>query len=150
MSVWITRTISAIKTRKGDVTVSIDEQPGNARPEKIPSLRAAFKKDGTITAANSSSISDGGAALILMSESKAKAEGLTPLCRIVAHSTHSQKPSEFTVAPVGAMNSVLEKAGDLAALLTNLEENDVLFIDEIHRLSSMVSLSQLLKSKLIS
>ena len=100
-----------IQTRKGDVTVSVDEQPGNARPEKIPSLRAAFKKDGTITAANSSSISDGGAALVLMTESKAKALGLTPLCKIVAHSTHSQKPSEFTVAPVGAMNNVLEKAG---------------------------------------
>ena len=100
-----------IPTRKGDVTVSVDEQPGNARPEKIPSLRAAFKKDGTITAANSSSISDGGAALVLMTESKAKAHGLTPLCKIVAHSTHSQKPSEFTVAPVGAMNNVLEKAG---------------------------------------
>ena len=100
-----------IQTRKGDVTVSVDEQPGNARPEKIPSLRAAFKKDGTITAANSSSISDGGAALVLMTESKAKAHGLTPLCKIVAHSTHSQKPSEFTVAPVGAMNNVLEKAG---------------------------------------
>ena len=100
-----------IQTRKGDVTVSVDEQPGNARPEKIPSLRAAFKKGGTITAANSSSISDGGAALVLMTESKAKAHGLTPLCKIVAHSTHSQKPSEFTVAPVGAMNNVLEKAG---------------------------------------
>jgi acetyl-CoA C-acetyltransferase len=100
-----------LKTRKGDVEVAIDEQPGNARPDKIPGLRPAFKKDGTITAANSSSISDGAAALILMSESEAKKQGLTPLCKVVAHATHSQAPAEFTVAPVGAMNTLLEKAG---------------------------------------
>ncbi|MCG7539494.1 acetyl-CoA C-acyltransferase [Pseudoalteromonas sp. OF7H-1] len=100
-----------MSTRKGDVEVNTDEQPGNARPNKIPSLRPAFKKDGTITAANSSSISDGAAALILMSESEAKKHGLTPLCKIVAHATHSQAPAEFTVAPVGAMNKLLEKAG---------------------------------------
>jgi len=126
-----------IKTRKGDITVSIDEQPGNARPEKIPSLRAAFKKDGTITAANSSSISDGGAALILMSESKAKAEGLTPLCKIVAHSTHSQKPSEFTVAPVGAMNSVLEKAGWTTA------DVDLWEINEAFAMVTMLAINEL-------
>ncbi|TMP55034.1 acetyl-CoA C-acyltransferase [Pseudoalteromonas sp. S1612] len=126
-----------IKTRKGDVTISIDEQPGNARPEKIPSLRAAFKKDGTITAANSSSISDGGAALILMSESKAKAEGLTPLCKIVAHSTHSQKPSEFTVAPVGAMNSVLEKAGWTTA------DVDLWEINEAFAMVTMLAINEL-------
>jgi len=126
-----------IKTRKGDVTVSIDEQPGNARPEKIPSLRAAFKKDGTITAANASSISDGGAALILMSESKAKAEGLTPLCKIVAHSTHSQKPSEFTVAPVGAMNSVLEKAGWTTA------DVDLWEINEAFAMVTMLAINEL-------
>ncbi len=100
-----------MQTRKGDVEVAIDEQPGNARPDKIPGLRPAFKKDGTITAANSSSISDGAAALILMSESEAKKQGLTPLCKVVAHATHSQAPAEFTVAPVGAMNTLLEKAG---------------------------------------
>ncbi|WP_404394963.1 thiolase family protein [Pseudoalteromonas phenolica] len=100
-----------LKTRKGDVEVAIDEQPGNARPDKIPGLRPAFKKDGTITAANSSSISDGAAALILMSESEAKKQGLTPLCKVVAHATHSQAPAEFTIAPVGAMNTLLEKAG---------------------------------------
>ena len=100
-----------LKTRKGDVEVAIDEQPGNARPDKIPGLRPAFKKDGTIPAANSSSISDGAAALILMSESEAKKQGLTPLCKVVAHATHSQAPAEFTVAPVGAMNTLLEKAG---------------------------------------
>ncbi|MFU8784744.1 thiolase family protein [Aliidiomarina sp.] len=97
--------------RKGDVTVTIDEQPGKARIDKIPSLRPAFSKDGTVTAANSSSISDGAAALVLMRESDAKARGLTPLARIVAHATHSQKPSEFTMAPVGAMNKTLEQAG---------------------------------------
>ncbi|RZQ52879.1 acetyl-CoA C-acyltransferase [Pseudoalteromonas phenolica] len=100
-----------LKTRKGDVEVAIDEQPGNARPDKIPGLRPAFKKDGTITAANSSSISDGAAALILMSESEAKKQGLTPICKVVAHANHSQAPAEFTVAPVGAMNTLLEKAG---------------------------------------
>ena len=125
------------QTRKGDVTVSIDEQPGNARPEKIPTLRAAFKKDGTITAANSSSISDGGAALILMSESKAKEQGLTPLCKIVAHSTHSQKPSEFTVAPVGAMNSVLEKAG------WAVNDVDLWEINEAFAMVTMLAINEL-------
>ena len=100
-----------LRTRKGDVEVSIDEQPGNARPDKIPGLRPAFKKDGTITAANSSSISDGAAALILMSESEAQRQGLTPLCKIAAHATHSQAPEEFTLAPVGAMNTLLERTG---------------------------------------
>jgi acetyl-CoA C-acetyltransferase len=96
-------------TRKGDVTVDTDEQPGKARLDKIPELRPAFKKDGTITAANSSSISDGAAALILMRESDAKAKGLTPLARVMGHTTHSQAPSEFTIAPIGAMNSLLNK-----------------------------------------
>ncbi len=96
-------------TRKGDVTVDTDEQPGKARLDKIPQLRAAFKKDGTITAANSSSISDGAAAIILMRESEAKAKGLQPLARVTGHTTHSQAPSEFTVAPIGAMNSLLGK-----------------------------------------
>lgn len=100
-----------VKTRKGEVVVDTDEQPGNARPDKIPSLRPAFKKDGTITAANSSSISDGAAALVLMKQSEAEKRGLSPLCKVVAHATHAQKPEEFTVAPVGAMKKVLEKAG---------------------------------------
>ena len=126
-----------ISGRKGDVTISIDEQPGNARPEKIPSLRAAFKRDGTITAANSSSISDGGAALILMSESHAKAQGLTPLCRIVAHSTHSQKPSEFTLAPVGAMNSLLEKAG------WTTSDVDLWEINEAFAMVTMLAINEL-------
>ncbi|WP_286232624.1 acetyl-CoA C-acyltransferase [Thalassotalea sediminis] len=100
----------SIKSRKGEVIFDTDEQPGNARPDKIPSLRPAFKKDGTITAANSSSISDGAAALVMMKLSEAEKRGLTPLCKVVAHATHAQKPAEFTVAPVGAMQKVLNKA----------------------------------------
>lgn len=100
-----------VKTRRSEVTIDTDEQPGNARPDKIPSLRPAFKKDGTITAANSSSISDGAAALVMMKLSEAEKRGLTPLCKIVAHTTHAQKPEEFTVAPVGAMTKLLEKTG---------------------------------------
>jgi acetyl-CoA C-acetyltransferase len=99
-----------IKSRRGDSVFAVDEQPGNARPDKIPSLRAAFKKEGTITAANSSSISDGAAALVMMRQSEAKKRNLTPLCKVVAHATHAQEPAEFTVAPVGAMEKVLEKA----------------------------------------
>ncbi|KGJ97117.1 acetyl-CoA C-acyltransferase [Colwellia psychrerythraea] len=104
--------ISAItvKSRRSEVVIDTDEQPGNARPDKIPSLRAAFKKDGTITAANSSSISDGAAALVMMKLSEAEKRGLTPLCKVVAHATHAQAPAEFTVAPVGAMTKVLAKA----------------------------------------
>lgn len=100
-----------LSTRKGDVVVDTDEGPSSARPEKIPTLRPAFKKDGTVTAANSSSISDGAAALVVMSESKAKALGLAPLARVVAHATHSIEPENFTVAPVGAMEKVFDKAG---------------------------------------
>ena len=98
-------------TRKGDVTVAIDEQPGKARIDKIPQLRAAFAKDGTVTAANSSSISDGAAAMVLMRAADAEAQGLKPLARIVSHATFARKPSEFTIAPVGAMEAALEKAG---------------------------------------
>jgi acetyl-CoA C-acetyltransferase len=101
----------AVKDRKGDFVIDTDEGPGNAKPEKIPSLRAAFKKDGTVTAANSSSISDGAAALVVMSASKAAALGLTPLARIVAHATNAIKPEDFTVAPVGAIEKVLAKTG---------------------------------------
>lgn len=100
-----------VKGRKGEVTVDTDEGPGNARPEKIPALRPAFKKDGTVTAANSSSISDGAAALVVMSEAKAKALGLQPLAKIVAHATNAIKPEDFTVAPVGAIEKVFDKSG---------------------------------------
>jgi len=113
-----------VKNRRGDVVVDIDEQPGNARPEKIPSLRAAFKKDGTITAANSSSISDGAAALVMMKLSEAQKRGLTPLCKVVSHATHAQAPVEFTVAPVGAMTKVLDKAGWTASDVDLFEINE--------------------------
>ena len=126
-----------MQTRKGDVEISIDEQPGNARPDKIPSLRPAFKKDGTITAANSSSISDGAAALILMSESEAKQHGLTPLCKIVGHATHSQAPAEFTVAPVGAMNKLLDKAGWSAA------DVDLWEINEAFAMVTMLAINEM-------
>ena len=101
----------SVKDRKGDFVIDTDEGPGNAKPEKISSLRAAFKKDGTVTAANSSSISDGAAALVVMSASKATALGLKPLARIVAHATNAIKPEDFTVAPVGAIEKVLAKTG---------------------------------------
>lgn len=100
-----------VKTRKGDVVVDTDEQPLNAKVEKIATLRPAFKKDGTITAANASSISDGASALLLTSEHTATARGLKPLAKVVAYATHSQHPSEFTIAPVGAIEKVLKKAG---------------------------------------
>jgi acetyl-CoA C-acetyltransferase len=98
--------------RKGDVVVDTDEQPGRSDIAKIPTLRPAFRKEnGTITAASSSSISDGAAAVVLLSADEAKSRGLTPLARIVAHATHSQTPEWFTTAPVGAIQKVLEKAG---------------------------------------
>ena len=100
-----------VQSRKGEVLVDTDEQPGNAKPEKIPTLKAAFAKDGTITAANASSISDGASALVLMRESEAEARGIKPMARIVAHTTQSQHPSEFTLAPVGAIEKLFAKSG---------------------------------------
>ncbi len=100
-----------VKSRKGETVVEIDEQPGNAIPEKIPNLRPAFAKDGTVTAANSSSISDGAAALILMRQSEAEKRGLKPLAVILAHTTHAQEPEWFTTAPIGAIKKVLDKTG---------------------------------------
>lgn len=113
-----------VTNRAGKTVIDTDEQPGNARPDKIPSLRAAFKKDGTITAANSSSISDGAAALVMMKLSTATARGLTPLCKVVAHVTHAQKPAEFTIAPVGAMTKLLDKAGWTTADVDLFEINE--------------------------
>ena len=100
-----------IKGRKGDVLVDTDEAPGKAMPDKIPGLKPAFAKDGTITAATSSSISDGAAAVVLMRESDAAAKGLKPVARIVATAAHAREPSEFTIAPVGAIEKLLAKAG---------------------------------------
>ena len=113
-----------VVNRRKETVIDTDEQPGNARPDKIPSLRAAFKKDGTITAANSSSISDGAAALVMMKLSEAEKRGLSPLCKIVAHATHAQAPAEFTVAPVGAMNKLLDKAGWTTADVDLFEINE--------------------------
>lgn len=98
-------------TRRGDVVVDKDEAPGKGNPDKIPQLRAAFAKDGTITAATSSSISDGAAAVVLTRTSTADAKGLKPLARIVATAAHAQEPKDFTIAPVGAMTKCLENAG---------------------------------------
>ncbi|MBA3581127.1 MAG: acetyl-CoA C-acyltransferase [Gammaproteobacteria bacterium] len=106
-----------LKTRQGDITVEVDEQPGKAKPEKIPQLKPAFKEGGTVTAANSSSISDGAAALVLMKQSEAKKRGLKPLAAIRAHGTWSHEPEWFTTAPVGAIKKVLEK--------TNWKASDV-------------------------
>ena len=113
-----------VPSRKGDVIVDKDEEPPKCDTAKIPTLKPAFKKDGTITAASSSKISDGAAATILMSESDAKARGLKPLARIVAHSTHSQAPEWFTTAPVGAIQKVLDKAGWTVADVDLFEVNE--------------------------
>lgn len=100
-----------VSTRKGEVLVKDDEQPLNAAPDKIPGLKPAFKKDGSITAANSSSISDGASALLLMTAAEAARRGLQPLARIAGHATHSQAPGEFTLAPVGALSKLFAKTG---------------------------------------
>lgn len=100
-----------ISTRKGDVVVDTDEAPGKGMPDKIPTLKPAFAKDGTITAATSSSISDGAAAVVLTRQSVADAKGAKPVAKLVAHAAHAQEPKDFTVAPVGAINKVLAKAG---------------------------------------
>ena len=100
-----------MKTRKGDVTVDTDELPRTARPDKIPTLKPAFNKDGTVTAANASAISDGAAALVLMRQSEAEKRGLKPIAKIVSSSSHAHEPEYFTTAPVPAMKKALEKAG---------------------------------------
>ncbi len=100
-----------VKGRGGDTVVSVDEGPGKIKLDKIPSLKPAFKKDGTITAASSSSINDGAAAMVLMKASTAAKLGCTPLARIVSHATHAQEPEWFATAPVGATQKALEKAG---------------------------------------
>ncbi|MBV2128519.1 thiolase family protein [Arsukibacterium indicum] len=125
------------QSRKGEVTFKVDEQPGNAKLDKIPGLRPAFAKDGTITAANSSSISDGAAALVLMREADAKAQGATILARVVAHSTNSMEPALFTVAPVGAMQKVLQKAG------WDKEQVDLWEINEAFAMVTMLAINEL-------
>ena len=126
-----------VKTRKGTIAVSVDEQPGNAKIEKIPKLKPAFAKDGTVTAANSSSISDGAAALVLMKQSRAQALGLKPLARIVAHASHARHPSEFTMAPVGAMDKVL------AAANWSIDEVDLFEINEAFAMVTLLAIQEL-------
>ena len=113
-----------IKGRKGDTIVDTDEAPGRGMPDKIPTLRPAFAKDGTITAATSSSISDGAAAIVLSRQSTADEKGYTPVARIVASAAHAQKPSEFTIAPIGAIEKLLKKAGWSVADVDLFEVNE--------------------------
>lgn len=110
--------------RKGDTQIDTDESPQKAMPEKIPTLKPAFKKDGTVTAANASSISDGAAALVMMRESTAASLGVKPLARIVAHSQHSQEPAWFTTAPVGALKNLFAKTGWKASDVDLYEINE--------------------------
>lgn len=126
-----------VSDRRGDVTIDTDEQPGNARPEKIPTLRPAFAKDGTITAANSSSISDGAAALMLTSRGEAERLGLTVLATIKGHTTHAQEPSLFTTAPVGAMAKLLANVG------WSTDEVDLFEINEAFAMVTMLAVSEL-------
>ncbi|QSP94513.1 acetyl-CoA C-acyltransferase [Marinobacter salinisoli] len=127
----------SVKTRKGETVVEHDEQPFNANIEKIPSLRPAFSKDGTVTAANASSISDGASALVLMRESEAEKRGLKPIARIVGHSTQSQHPSEFTCAPVGAIETLLGKTG------WNKADIDLFEINEAFAMVAMMPIREL-------
>jgi len=126
-----------ITTRRGESVITDDEQPHKAKLDKIPNLRPAFVKDGTITAANSSSISDGASALVMMLASEAAERGLTPMARIVAHSRHSQDPSEFTVAPIGAMNKLFEKTG------WTKDDVDLFEINEAFAMVTMLAINEL-------
>ena len=126
-----------IKTRKGEVTVDTDEEPSTANAERIPSLRPAFAKDGTITAANASSISDGAAALVMTSQQNAKDKGLNVEARIIATASHSRHPSEFTIAPIGAMQKLLDKAG------WSVEDVDLWEINEAFAMVTMAAMDEM-------
>src|SRR5690554_5359019 len=126
-----------IAGRKGDTVIDKDEAPFKAMPEKIPTLKPAFKKDGTVTAANASSISDGAAAMVLMRESTAKKLGVTPLARIVGHSQHAHEPEWFTTAPVGAMQKLLTKTG------WTVDQVDLFEINEAFAVVTMAAMSDL-------
>ena len=126
----------SVTTRKGEVLVKDDEQPLNANLEKIPGLKPAFRKDGTITAANASSISDGASALVLMTAEEASRRGLKPLARIVGHATQSQDPSEFTLAPIGAISNLLKKTG------WNKEQVDLFEINEGFAMVTMLAIRE--------
>ncbi|HQY68797.1 MAG TPA: thiolase family protein [Pseudomonadales bacterium] len=126
-----------VKGRKGDTVVDTDEQPLSARPDKIPQLKAAFAKDGTITAANSSSISDGGSALVLTTAAEAAKRGLQPMARVVAHSRHSHEPNLFTTAPVFAIQKLLAKTGWSAS------DVDLFEINEAFAMVAMIAIHDL-------
>ena len=123
--------------RGGMTLVARDEQPGNAKPDKIPTLKPAFAKDGTITAANASSISDGAAALVMTRESVAKAQGMPVVARIVAHAAHAHAPPLFTTAPVPAIRKVLEKAG------WTVEDVDLFEVNEAFAVVAMIAAKEL-------
>ena len=127
----------SVAGRGGETEVATDEQPGKARPDKIPNLKPAFRKNGTVTAANASSISDGAAALVLMRQSEAERRGIDPLARIVAHSTHAQAPAWFTTAPVDAMRRVLEKSG------WSVDDVDLWEINEAFAVVPMAAMQEL-------
>ncbi len=126
-----------VKGRGGETQVSVDEQPGNARPEKIPGLKPAFLKDGTITAANASSISDGAAALVLTRASVAKALGMNSEAVIVATAAHAHEPAMFTTAPVPAIKKLLAKAG------WTIDEVDLFEVNEAFAVVSMIAMQEL-------
>ncbi|MFC3533057.1 acetyl-CoA C-acyltransferase [Vogesella facilis] len=123
--------------RKGEELIDTDEQPLKANLDKIPTLKPAFRKDGTVTPANASSISDGAAALVLMRQSEAEARGLQPLARIVAHATHAHEPAWFSTAPVGAMQKLLAKAG------WNVADVDLFEINEAFAVVTMAAMHDL-------
>lgn len=125
-----------VTSRKGEVVVKDDEQPLTANLDKIPTLRPAFRKDGTITAANASSISDGASALVLMTAEEAAKRGLKPLARIVGHATQSQDPSEFTIAPIGAMTNLFKKTG------WNKDQVDLFEINEAFAMVTMLAMRE--------
>ncbi|NKB35581.1 MAG: acetyl-CoA C-acyltransferase [Gammaproteobacteria bacterium] len=126
-----------VKSRKGDTVVDTDEQPGNARIDKIPQLNPAFAKDGTVTAANSSSISDGAAALILMKASEADKRGLTPIARLLAHATNAHEPAWFTTAPVGAIQKVMKSVN------WEIDDVDLFEVNEAFAVVTMAAMDQL-------
>ncbi|PCJ91081.1 MAG: acetyl-CoA C-acyltransferase [Porticoccaceae bacterium] len=126
-----------VKTRRGEVQYDTDEQPGKGNPEKIPKMRPAFKKDGTVTAANASSISDGAAALVMTRLSVAEEMGLKPLAKICAHTTNSHEPEWFTTAPVGAIQKLLKKVG------WSKDEVDLYEINEAFAVVTMATMKEL-------
>jgi acetyl-CoA C-acetyltransferase len=126
-----------IKSKTGDTVIDEDESPKKGKPEKIPQLKPAFTPDGTVTAANASSISDGAAALVMMRKSEAKKRGLKIIAEIKSHATHAQKPAEFTIAPIGATRRAVEKAG------WNMKDVDLFEINEAFAVVTLAAMREL-------